>query len=166
MSAREYLVQNGVPAEVVGGNSDGAMSWGMGRGGGIYEVVLGAKSDAELANYLLEQWASEPMELEGELDDLAEPDLSVLDPELAPDCPECQSSLPLDASLQACPGCGSAVDVAALIVETHGPEALHDCYDAAPSISELASVEPCGACGGPIGERGVCAWCGRRGRRP
>lgn len=164
MSAREYLVQNGVPAEVVGGNSDGAMPWVLGRGNGLYEVVLATKSDAELASYLLEQWEREPMELEGELDDQALPDLSVLDPSMAPACPNCQKVLPLIASLDACPACGTSVDVPALIVEAHGPEALHECYDATPSVSELASQEPCGACGGPINEKGACGWCGRSSR--
>lgn len=164
VSAREYLVQNGVPAEVVGGNMDGTLSWGWGRRSGTYEVVLGASADAELAAYLLEQWASEPVELEGDLDDHAAPDLSVLDPEMAPPCPECGARLPLSVSLEACPACGAPVDVAALVVAEHGPEALHDCYDATPNVNELAADEPCGACGGPIGDKGLCGWCGRRAR--
>ncbi|MFI4917096.1 MAG: hypothetical protein ACIAS6_11395 [Phycisphaerales bacterium JB060] len=167
VAAREYLVQNGVPAEVVGGNSDGMNSWGFGRSSGSYEVVLGSKSDGELATYLLEEWDREPMEMEGELDDHAAPDLSVLDASMAPKCPACNEYLPLVASLEDCPACGATVDVAALIVKEHGPEALHECYDATPSVEELAEMDAkpsaCPACGGPIGDRGVCGWCGRRG---
>ncbi len=164
VSARDYLVQNGVPAEVVGGNSDSALAWG--RHSGSYEVLLGASADADLAAYLLEEWASEPMEIDGELDDHALPDLSALPPEMAPPCSNCGKVLPMEASIEACSHCGASVDVAALIVEVHGPEALHDCYESAPGIEGLAdaprSPSACKACGGPIGEQGACGWCGRR----
>lgn len=164
VAARDYLVQNGVPAQVVGGNNDAAMSWG--RNSGAYEVVLANRGDTDLAVLLFEQWASEPVVLQGDLDEHAVPDLSVLDAQLAPPCPGCDEVLPLDASLAACPACGVPVDVAAQIVERHGPEALDACYEASPSSDELMGLESgggsCGACGGPIDGRGRCAWCGRR----
>jgi hypothetical protein len=164
VAARDYLVQNGVPAQVVGGNTDSAMSWG--RNGGAYEVVLAARDDVELANFLLEQWTNEPVELQGDLDDHALPDLSVLDAGLAPPCPNCGQTLPLDAAVQACPACGAAVDVAALIVQEHGPEVLDACYDASPSSDELMGFasddQPCPACGGRINDAGRCSGCGRR----
>lgn len=164
IAARDYLVQNGVPAQVVGGDTDAAMfDW---RHDGSHEVVVRSKADAELANYLLEQWSQEPVEMVGELDDHAMPDLSVLDPAMAPKCPECSTVLPLDALLAACPSCDTPVDVAALIVDRHGPEALDACYESSASSDELMGMgtcdTPCAACGGPIDDRGACGWCGRR----
>lgn len=164
VAARDYLVQNGVPAQVVGGNHDAAMF--EGRNGGAYEVMLRTRADAKLATFLLEQWSQEPVEMEGELDDQATPDLSELDPELAPPCPKCAMPLPLDASLAECPACGQAVDVAELIVDKHGPEALDACYEASVSSDELMELgtpdSACAACGGPTDEHGACGWCGRR----
>lgn len=166
VSARDYLVQNGVPAQVVGGNSDAAMF--QGRNGGPYEVMLLARADAKLATYLLEQWSQEPVEMEGDLDDHAAPDLSLLDPSMAPSCPNCSAGLPLDALLAACPKCSSPVDVAALIVSEHGPEALDVCYEDSISTDELLAMQvqipACAACGGPVNETGACGWCGRRSK--
>ena len=160
----DYLVQNGVPAKVVGGNTDAWVPWV--RSSGPYEVVLGSKSDAKLAAFLLEQFNSEPAEYESGLDDQALPNLSELDAEMAPPCPSCEGKLPLDAATTACPACGEPVDVAQLIVEAHGPEALAACYESTPSAEELMAMQavarPCQACGGPIGEQKACAWCGRR----
>lgn len=164
VAARDYLVQNGVPAQLVGGNADAAV-FSM-RNSGVYEVVLATNADAKLATYLLEQWSQEPVEMEGELDDHATPDLSMLDPSMAPPCPNCSGPLPLDASITECPNCAQPVDVAALIVDAHGPEALGACYEVSMSSDEImgfhATDSPCAACGGPISERGACGWCGRR----
>lgn len=164
VAVRDCFVQNGVPAQVVGGNTDAAAMWG--RHGGAYEVVLGSSADGDLAALLFEQFRSEPAEYEDGLDDQAVPDLGVLDPSMAPPCPMCGVMLPLDASVTACPSCQAEVDVAALIVDRHGPEALAPCYDAMPSSDELlamdAQPEPCRTCGGPLDERRSCTWCGRR----
>ena len=167
VAVRDYFVQNGVPAQVVGGNTDAAAMWG--RHAGAYEVVLGSNADGELAALLFEQFRSEPAEYEDGLDDQAVPDLGVLDPSMAPPCPECGVALPLDASLAACPSCQAPVDVAALVVDRHGPEALSTCYEATPSSDELlswdeqdATAEPCRLCGGPLDDRRSCRWCGRR----
>lgn len=164
VAACDYLVQNGVAAKVVGGNNDAALF--VGRNGGPYEVLLGTPSDANLASYLLEQWKSEPVELDGELDEQALPDLAVLEASMAPPCPGCEKPLPLDATLTVCPGCQTPVDVASLIVDLHGPEALDACYEPSPSTEELLAMgapdRVCRACGGPVDERGSCPWCGRR----
>ena len=164
VAARDFLVQNGVPAQVVGSENDSIVY--NGRHDGPYEVVVRTRADAELANYLFEKWSQEPVELEGELDDHATPDLSVLEPALAPPCPQCSGVLPLDASLAACPACDTPVDVASLIVDRHGPEALDACYETTASSDELMAMgiseNACAACGGPISDRGACAWCGRR----
>lgn len=162
IAARDYLVQNGVPAQVVGGHTDAWDAWG--RDVGPYEIVLGSAQDARLAGHLLEQWTCEPVDLEVGLDEQAVPDFSGLDAALAPDCPRCGVRLPLDVELVACPSCGLPVDVSALIVEAHGPEALHGCYDSEPSSDEFlashARPSACPRCGGPMDDRGVCAWCG------
>ena len=163
MALCDYLVQNGVPARVVGGNADAWVPWV--RSSGPYEVVLGSKADAKLAAYLLEQFSSEPAEYESRLEDQALPDLGALDPQMAPPCPACGEVLPLDAAVSTCRSCGAAVDVAELIVERHGPEALAVCYESTPSTDELMAMQAsrsCGACGGAIDEKGACAWCGRR----
>jgi len=167
VALRDYFVQNGVPAQVVGGNLDAATMWG--RGSGAYEVVLGSKGDAELAVMLLEQFKNEPAEYDDGLDDQALPDLGVLEDAMAPPCPACGRLLPLDASIARCPFCESVVDVASLIVDRHGPEALAPCYEATPSAEEIMawsddapSATPCRVCGGPVDERHACAWCGRR----
>lgn len=164
IAVRDYLVQNGVPAKVVGGHADAWDAWG--RSVGPYEIVLGSAQDARLARHLLEQWHDEPIELTGGLDEQALPDLSVLDEAMAPNCPECGHRQPLDAGLVACPSCGCDVDVAALIVDAHGPEALDACYDSEPSsdefLSQYDSPPACARCGGPMGEYGACSWCGRK----
>lgn len=56
------------------------------------------------------------------------PDLSRLDPWLAPPCPACGASLPLDASVERCAACAEPIDVAELIALRHGPESLEVCY--------------------------------------
>jgi len=164
VALRDYLMQNGVPAQVVGGNTDAWVPWV--RSSGPYEVVLGSKADAKLAAYLVEQFNSEPAEYESGLDDQALPDLSRLDPEMAPPCAACGEILPLDATLERCPSCDAPVDVAERIVDLHGPEALAPCYESSPSTDELMAMqlaaEPCASCGGPIDEAGACSWCGRR----
>ena len=164
VALRDYLVQNGVPAQVVGGNTDACVPWV--RSSGPYEVVLASQADVKLAAYLYEQFTNEPAELDGELDDQALPDLGKLDPTMAPPCPACGESLPLDASVTQCPDCEARVDVAELIVELHGPEALAACYESSPSTDELFEMQSgstkCGACGGPMQESGACSWCGRR----
>ncbi|MEQ8845160.1 MAG: hypothetical protein RIB58_09925 [Phycisphaerales bacterium] len=151
VAVRDYFVQNGVPAQVVGGNSDAAGVWG--RDAGPYEVVLASKADVHLAVLLLEQFGNEPAEYEAELEELAVPDLSVLDEALAPDCAACGARLPLDASVPVCPACGEPVDIAERIVDRHGPEVLAACYDAMPSSDELMELG---------GSPGTCPTCGRR----
>jgi hypothetical protein len=163
VAARDYLVQNGVPAQVVGGNTDASIF--SVRNSGAYEVVLASNADAKLATFLLDQWSQEPVEMEGDLDDHATPNLGALDPAMAPPCPNCSALLPLDASLPACPNCGEPVDVAALIVDVHGPEALDACYESSMSSDELMQMgASCSACGGPVNDHGACGWCGRRRR--
>lgn len=164
IAARDYLVQNGVPAQVVGGHAD--VWYTGGRSEGSYEIVLGSAQDIRLARHLLEQWKDEPIEFDGSLDEQVVPDLSCLDAGFAPDCPACGASLPLDAELRLCPACGFAVDVAQLIVEAHGPEAMDACYDSEPSSDEFLALQVdsvlCPYCDGPRNERGSCAWCGRK----
>jgi len=151
VAARDYLLQHGVPASVVGGNAD-VSPLGLVRGGGAYEVLLGRREDAELAQYLLEQHSDEPLAVEGTLDEHAVPDLSALDPALAPPCPACGRGLPLDGSVRACQACGHGVDVAAEVVRLHGPEVLADCYEDGPTSDELLAAAS--------GRHGSCASCG------
>ncbi len=98
------------------------------------DVMILNKEDTQAAEAVLDVFDAEaaagmlmddPEGAEFEL-----PDLSRLDPELyAAQCPACDNTLPMDASLEHCPYCGQQVDVAALITQAHGPEALMQAYD-------------------------------------
>ena len=149
--AAEYLRSRGIPAEVVGGHDaygGAARGWGM----GVYEVVTLRAEDARNAARLLEQVSAEALEVRAAPSEAPAPDLALLDPALAPACPQCAEPLPLEADLQACPACGAGVDVIELIVEQHGPEALADCYDiepaeALPPLPTIVAQRICAACG-------------------
>lgn len=114
--------------------------------GGFLGVDLGiADDDVELAERLLREYhASDP----GASDSPEDPDLSVLDPALAPRCPACGTTLPLEL-IDHCPHCHAEVDVPELIAETHGPEALANCYGPTTSVSipDPESYTLCPTCG-------------------
>lgn len=126
VQAANHLVAHGVVARVVG-DRDAFGGFGV-FGQGMYEVMVLQKADVPKAKALLAD--IEPAE---DIDwDDALPDLSLLDPALAPGCPICERRLPLRADLETCPHCGADVDVPGLIAGTHGPEALAPCYAAEP----------------------------------
>ncbi|MFG0282848.1 MAG: hypothetical protein ACF8R7_00360 [Phycisphaerales bacterium JB039] len=149
--AAEYLRSRGIPAEVVG-EHDAYGGAARGTGMGAYEVVTLRAEDARRATRLLDEIPPEALEVRAAPAEDPAPDLSLLDPAMAPACPACAEPLPLEADLEACPACGSAVDVIELIVEQHGPEALADCYDiepaeALPPLPTIVAQRMCAACG-------------------
>jgi rubrerythrin len=168
--AADFLRSRGIPAEVVG---DTDAFGGMAKvfGMGVYDVVTLRQEDADEAARLLAEIPEDAFPAEVTTDAPA-PDLSRLDPQLAPPCPACNNPLPLESDLDMCPACGEPVDVAALIVERHGPEALSDCYDdeTAEALPPRAPGRPaCPACGyslDGLGARGHCPECGAQFPQP
>lgn len=133
--ARDELLAHGILAAVVG-RTEGWMAAVR-----SHDVILCFSKQFDEAREILRttDWSALPDEaLEG-AEEL--PDLSVLDPALAPACPGCAAALPLDAALESCPGCAEPVDVAELIAQMHGPEALAECYEPAETVLEAGALE-------------------------
>jgi hypothetical protein len=143
-AATAFLRSEGVLATVMGTTTDAFL------GGTRCQVMIADKSQRELALLLLGEFQAPDNHAAPGWEDQAEPDLSRLDPSLAPPCPSCAAALPLDPGVRACPGCGRAVDVTALLVEGHGPETLDRCYPPPEDLPEEIIAEMplhCPACG-------------------
>lgn len=114
--------------------------------GGFLGVDLGVPDDdALLAEHLMKEYnATAP----GPADKPQAPDLTRLDPALAPDCPACGHTLPL-AILSRCPHCQTPVDIPELIAKAHGPEALASCYGETTPVEfpDPTSYTRCPTCG-------------------
>ncbi len=136
-AARDYLLSHGILAAAVGRTEGWAAAVRS------HDLILCFSKQAEEAAALLadESWRPRVVEDDAWEDDGAVPDLSRLDPALAPPCPGCARALPLEAGLEACPACGGPVDVAELIAQEHGPEALDGCYDEAEPVLDEAALE-------------------------
>ena len=93
-----------------------------------YEVVVANKEDAPRANQLITERAARDPEIEAPVvieEGEWRPDLSGLDQaKFGVRCPGCDTALPMDGTLEACPACATPVDLVDLIVTTHGPEAF------------------------------------------
>jgi Double zinc ribbon len=165
-----YLWRGGVPAGVIpvrGGGSLAPTSDRASKNLGLFDVMISSKDQADRAAGLLHEMDASPAEFEtGWEQSQTRPDLSRLDPALAPPCPKCGRVLPMDSELSQCRACRAPVDVADLILQAHGPEALADAFDHAPMIPEefmRDSPVPCPKCGYPLGGlplEGVCPECG------
>ena len=170
LGAAIYLWRAGVPAGVIpvrGGGSLAPTSDRSAQRLGLYDVMISSKDQSALAAQLLAEMDASPAEFEhGWEQTQARPDLSRLDPSLAPNCPGCDKPLPMQADLTRCRACKREVDVAGLIVERHGPEALADAYDDVPMIPEefmRQAPVPCPKCAYPLDGlplEGVCPECG------
>jgi hypothetical protein len=159
--AAQYLVAHGVMATVLP-RIDGI------TGMTVYEVMIASRAARPQAEELLSRAAGEPLELGDAWEEGTRPDLSLLDPSLAPACPACDATLPLDASIECCPSCAAPVDVPELIARHHGPDALAPCYpDTGADIGEdlVRGVHLlCPACAYDLHglpEAGLCPECGR-----
>ena len=129
-AARDHLLAHGILSAVMG-RTEGWLAAVQ-----SYDVMLCFSKQAARAQELLadDAWLPQASEEAAGQADEAIPDLSGLDPSLAAACPGCGMLLPLDESCQVCPACGHRVDVAELIVQTHGPEALEACYGRAEQL--------------------------------
>jgi hypothetical protein len=175
--AAAYLRRHGVVATVVGHISPFPSMEvqlfpvpGRARDSGQFAVVIDSAAQRRDALLLLDEFDRSPAEVDADWELDAVPDLSLLDPELAPPCPACGEALPLDASEEVCPGCGAAVDVSALLADRYGPELLAACI-AAPEAVEIpgevldSAALACPGCGYALrglSREGVCPECGER----
>lgn len=167
-----YLRDNGVAAQVVGdllaeAPNHRAMSMSA------LDVVVASSALVGRAKELVAEFHAQPATLDEDWEDQTRPDLSRLPAALAPACPACEVTLPMDEHLSACPACGTGVDVVELVIDRHGPEAVAPCFDA-PEGGEPAGasvIEPAPALAGTggVGARerhagggppGVCRTCG------
>lgn len=104
-------------------------------------VFVGRADLAEPARRLLEAAPAESLLPEQGWEESSLPDLAQLDPALAPTCPSCNATLPLDASLRRCPSCSTEIDVAALLVERFGPELFDSIYEDPPEDESDADFQ-------------------------
>lgn len=156
--ALQYLASRGVRAEIIGEHD----AYGGALG---YRLWVPGLSDTAAKALLAELSALPPPDPGWEAQSL--PDLSLLDPALAPACPNCSRTLPLDTGLRSCPACGGPVDPAALILAAHGPEALIAAYPTDDPGAELKDpfgrVVGCPACRYDLvglANTGSCPECG------
>lgn len=159
------LTSASIPASVV------ARANGLNGAYTSYDVMLMRSTDEPQARVLIEQTLAQWQAHTEDEVAFDPPDLGTLDPRLAPDCPACAATLPMDASLTQCPSCAHEVDVAAMLVLLYGPELLesepgdHALLEAGPAHAEpRATFGPaerthpeaspiarvCPACGGPL----------------
>lgn len=123
------------------------------------DVILRTEEDISLALSALEAFLAAPTHLTESLESQAAPDLSTLNPALAPRCPACAEILPLDATITSCPACQEPIDIVDLIVSEHGPEAFalpadpiarHACTRCGYPRRGLPDPEVCPECGTPF----------------
>lgn len=176
--AAAYLRRHGIVATVVGHISafpgvETHLFPMPGRrlaGAGQFAVVIDSAAQREDAELLLDEFDRTPAEVDEGWEAESLPDLSLLDPGLAPPCPSCGEALPLEAALEACPACGAEVDVCSLLADRYGPELLEACIatpeapDLPDDVLERAELS-CPACGYALrglAHEGVCPECGER----
>lgn len=164
-NAAAFLRDNGINAAVVGDHVATAFGSGLTRFFGV-DLIVPTGTDRAEAERLLEEFASEPIEMDEGWEDAALPDLSGLDPVThGVSCPHCAVALPLDGALESCPSCSRPVDVAWLVAQTHGPEALAGCYedDSVMGFALKGDGASCSFCGynlRGLALRGRCPECG------
>ena len=133
-----------------------------------YCVVIADQGDESDAMAILET-VTAANDHDSAWEDQAQPDLSLLDPALAPACPGCGQLLVLALASDRCPRCAHAIDLVELVVAAHGPDALAGCYACSDPGNDLPEIlldqapVQCPGCGhGLRGLKaaGACPACG------
>lgn len=137
-------------------------------------VAVAFKDDLEHANALLDEYVASPPVDEAEWAHEAEPDLTLLPPDLVIPCVRCKHDLRdlvRSSGVVRCVSCGTENDPVQRVVARHGPEALLGCYPddepEDPDWSEEAVIRrlhlPCPHCQCPLHALdlvGDCPACG------
>lgn len=129
------------------------------------ELMLLEPAQRQLADELLEEFDSAPIELDADWERQAEPELHNVD--LAGfdlRCAACSCDLDGLPQTGVCPECGGEYDFLALIVARHGPEALEALFGSAPEMSAFVPRRRCKECGHDITSlpvRDRCPQCGK-----
>ena len=170
-AAAEFLRSEGVAAEVVGGMlAEAPSSRSPGLSG--FEVVLLLPAERSRATLLLEEFHLQGPASLADWEDQTLPDLSRLDPALAPPCDACGTPLPLDPLLDQCPACQAPADVLEQLLRAHGPEALALCFDGdEPDAPSSGAAQPrgphaplaCPSCGAALHSKAGMQTCGSCG---
>jgi len=170
--AAAHLRENGLMAGVIDGSMSAithVMATTLNKG--AYELVIPSKRDETLARELLEQFKTNPPEIDPDWEEDIAPDLSKLDRKLIPNCPGCDWPIMIARPLGPCQRCGTKYDVLDMIFQIHGPEALAPCYETEPPLASMTDAQvceiaiDCPACSYPLdglGVRGHCPECGAR----
>lgn len=98
-----------------------------------YEVMVADKSEKRRAGEIIAEMHAQDPDLDrpAPIEEGAwRPNLEGLDADrYRVQCPSCKETLPMDASIEACPSCGTPVDVVDEIARVYGPEAFNDLPD-------------------------------------
>lgn len=105
-----------------------------------YSVVIADKNDEVDTYAILETLTGVRDDDDGTWEEQAQPDLSRLDPALAPACPGCGQLLALTQTADHCPRCACAVDLVELVVASHGPDVLARCYACGDPSDDLPAI--------------------------
>jgi len=165
-----HLREHGIMAGVIDASVSAVTSiYGTVLGKGNYELVIATKRAQDTARQLLDDLERNPPEIDPAWEDEVQPDLTMLDKSLIPDCPGCKWPLSASRPLGPCQRCGTKYDLQQMIFERHGPEALAACYQSDEPLANYTDSEviaialDCPACSYPLdglGVRGHCPECG------
>lgn len=129
------------------------------------ELMLLEPVQRELADHLLDEFNSAPIELDADWERQAEPELHNIDlTSFDLRCSRCEYDLAELSQTGVCPECSGEYDFLALIVARHGPEALEAIFGSAVDMGSFVPRRFCKECREditslPVGSR--CPQCGK-----